>query len=244
MNRVLRICLIAVLGFSVVPETQAQTIAYAGVGLNQSYSALDSLNWVIGRFNENNTWQNEPLGEFHLPNGFAISAGAAFGRLLIDIGYTGRSQGRRSEGSVAQGAQPQERRIIYSSNTIDVGVGVKIAGGDRGMVAIGTSLDFGNTRVRTKSGTSDQVASQPWARVMNELNLGSRIFAQVLIPFGSDVGPGLLIRPYYQFAWVQNDFQPVNQFINPTTYLQDPQFILGRVSNVGLTVALVIVGGS
>ncbi|MFN8396611.1 MAG: hypothetical protein U0176_18445 [Bacteroidia bacterium] len=218
----------------------AQNRVHIGIEYNQSYAPLDSLNYVINAFNGENDWTDgHPLHPIHMPAGLTAHLGADFKGVLVDLSYTMRFASSRAIGPVAPGLeQTQEIVIRYNSSTVDLGVGVFLLRKPKFRMALGQSLDFGNLRLSGKRGNSDQIDGQIFGRYVNELNFGTTSFLHFMVAFQDGVGPGIFIRPYGQISLRQNDYQPLNRAIRPTTSLADPLFILGRQTNVGMKVGI------
>lgn len=221
-------------------QLAAQNRVHIGIGYNQSYAPLDSLNYVINAFNGENDWTDEhPMHSIHMPAGLTAHLGADFKGVLVDLSYTMRIATTRAIGPVAPGLeQTQEIVIRYNASTVDLGVGVFLLRKPRFRMAFGQSLDFGNLRLSGKRGNSDQIDGQIFGRYVNELNFGTTSFLHFMVAFQDGVGPGIFIRPYGQISLRENDYQPLNRAIRPTTSLADPVFILGRQTNVGLKVGV------
>jgi hypothetical protein len=113
-------------------------------------------------------------------------------------------------------------------HTFEVGVGYYFLNGEYTRLALGTSLDFGQTRLLGRRGTAQQVATFPWGQMTNELNFASSIFLQAMFVLQDNPRIGVYLRPYYQFGFVRNDFGQVNRFLRPNNWLSDPFFILQR----------------
>lgn len=218
----------------------AQTKVYIGAGFNQSFTNVDSLSWIIDRYNENANPDKE-LGSINSPRGLAFSAGIAFNRFLFDISYTGRGQTRKSaEAPVGNNTFYYERHLRFRANTIDIGVGLILFENDFVNLALGTSIDFGSVKVFTRYGRNDQVNSLPLqSPIVNELTLGNTYFLQGMYYFSHEkTGFALIVRPYFQLDLFRNDYAAVNRNFNPSTYQSDPLFILSNSHNFGVKVIL------
>lgn len=217
-----------------------QNRVHIGLGYNQSYSTLDSLNYVIQAFNAENDWTDaHPMHPIHMPGGLTAHLGADFAGVLVDLSYTMRIASTRAKGPVAPGLEQEQEIVIrYNASTVDLGMGVFLLRKPKFRMALGQSLDFGNLRLSGKRGNSDVIDGQIFGRYVNELNFGTTSFLHFIIAFQDGVGPGIFIRPYGQISLRQNDYQPLNRAIRPVTSLSDPLFILGRQTNVGLKVGV------
>src|SRR3989338_8807368 len=92
----------------------AQNRVHIGIGYNQSYAQLDSLNYILNRFNAENEWTDEhPMQEIHMPGGLTAHLGADFGGVLIDFQYTMRLAGSRAKGPVSPNTtEPTQQNIV------------------------------------------------------------------------------------------------------------------------------------
>lgn len=233
--------LLLVLILAIPLQILAQNRVHIGIGYNQSYAQLDSLNYILNRFNAENSWaDSHPMQEIHMPGGLTAHLGADFGGVLIDFQYTMRFAGSRAKGPVSpSAAEPTQQNIVrYNASTVDLGLGVFVVRKPRLRMAIGQSIDFGNLRISGKRGQTDQLPSQISGRYVTELNFCTTTFLHTMISFQDGVGPGIFIRPYLQVALRQNDYAPLNRAIRPIEYLSDPLFILGRQTNAGLKVGV------
>ncbi|MEY3442115.1 MAG: hypothetical protein RLZZ519_396 [Bacteroidota bacterium] len=232
--------LVMLCGF-IAPHLPGQNRVHIGVGFNQSYAPLDSLNYVLQSFNAENDWTDaKPMHSIHMPAGLTAHMGADFAGVLVDFHYTMRMASTRSKGPLSGSLPEPSQEIIvrYNASTMDLGIGVFFIRKPRFRMAIGQSIDFGNVRISGKRGPSESLPSQIFGRFVNELNLGTTSFLHTMIAFQDGVGPGIFIRPYFQFGLYQNDYGPLNRAIRPIEYLNDPLFILGRQTNAGLKVGV------
>jgi hypothetical protein len=218
----------------------AQNRVHAGIGYNQSYTQLTALNNIFQAFNAENSWAaDKPLHSMHLPGGLTAHIGGDFAGVLLDFQYTMRFGNNSARGPIATGSPVQQvLQVHYNASTFDLGFGIFIIRQPQFRMALGQSIDFGTLRVAGRQGVTPQVQGQIFGKYVNELNFGTSSFAHFMIAFRDGVGPGIFIRPYYQISLRQNDYAPFNRAIRPRTALSDPQFILGRQSNVGLKVGI------
>lgn len=218
----------------------SQNRIHVGIGYNQSFVALDSLNYVLNAFNKENAWTaNKPMHEIHAPGGITAHIGGDFNGILVDFHYTMRLGNTRAKSEPsATSFNSQVIQVRYNASTFDLGLGVFLVKKPRFRLALGQSIDFGNLRLSGRQGNTPQVTSQIYGRYVNELNFGTSSFLHFMISLQDNVGPGIFIRPYYQFSLRQNDYGPLNRAIRPTESLKDPLFILGRQSNFGLKVGV------
>jgi hypothetical protein len=229
-----------VLAMALAAGVNAQNRVHFGIGFNQSYAQLDSLNYVLNAFNAANPWTAaKPMHEIHAPAGLTAHLGADFAGVLVDFQYTMRFASTRARGEVYPGsATTQVSQVHYNASTMDLGLGIFVLRKSRFRLALGQSADFGNLRLSGRQGIQPQVQSQIFGRYVNELNFGTTSFLHFMISFRDGVSPGIFIRPYYQLSLLKNDYAPLNRVLRPQASLSDPLFILGRQSNVGIKVGV------
>jgi hypothetical protein len=230
-------------GICLISMAWGQNRVHFGIGLNQSFAKLDSLNYILNSFNAENEWtQEKPLHEIHMPAGITAHIGAEFKRVLVDLQYTMRVAASRSRGPVAPAStESQVMQLRYNASTIDLGLGYFLVRQSRFRMAIGQSLDFGNLKISGRRGVTPQIQGQIYSRYVNELNFASSTFLHFMLPFRDGVSPGIFFRPYYQFSIRLNDYGPLNRAIRPVESLKDPLFLLGGQNNFGLKVGVFIV---
>ncbi len=223
-----------------VGNVGAQNRVHVGLGFNQSYTQVDSLNYVIDAFNKENSWTaGKPMHPIHAPAGITAHLGGDLGGVLLDFQYTMRYASTQSRGELFPGSpETQQIQLRYNASTFDLGLGVFVVRKPRLRVALGQSIDFGTTRLSGRRGPTSQVQSQVYGKFVNELNFGTTSFLHFMIAFKEGVSPGIFIRPYFQYSLRQNDYGPLNRAIRPLTYQSDPLFILSRQTNVGLKVGV------
>lgn len=223
-------------------KVSGQGRVHFAAGLNASYASLDSLNFVIDRFNEDNPTYPNQLDNIHVPAGLFLAAGGNFSRVLIELDFTMRTAVAAARSTEDNAGNQQRTLLRYNAHTFDVGVGYFFLDKEYTQFALGTSLDFGQTRVLARRGSAQQVNNFPWSRIVNELNFSATVFLQGMVVFRESPRLGIFFRPYYQFGFVKNDFGPVNRFLRPSAWQANPFFLLSRPSNVGMKLGMFIGG--
>ena len=220
--------------------TNAQNRVHLGLGFNQSYARLDSLNYVLNAFNAENSWTSEKaLHEIHMPAGLTAHIGGDFKGVLVDFHYTMRIASSKAKGALGGGSfESQIAQVRYNASSFDLGLGIFAIRKARFRMAIGQSLDFGSVRIGGRRGITPQVTSQIYGRYINELNFATTSFLHFMIAFGDGVSPGIFIRPYFQLSLRKNDYQPLNHAFRPQASLLDSQFILGKQTNFGIKIGV------
>lgn len=217
---------------------QAQNKVYAAIGLNASYAQPDSLNYILDQFNLDNPTAEKAMPLVRLPLGLDAHLGGNLNGVLLDINFAMRVWAGTARGAMQSNGGQTITKMRYNSSTVDIGLGYFVVNRELSQWAVGASLDFGQLRVQVRRGSAAQIATQPWGRTVNELNLAASIFVQGMIELSRAPKMGLYLRPYYQFGFVRNDFGPANLFLRPRGSLSDPFLILQRPSNAGLKIGL------
>lgn len=223
---------------------QTQSKVYIGVGFNASYMPVDSLNWIIDKYNNRVGDIPKPLGNVHTPIGANVQLGVIFGNFLVDLSYTGRAQGVRSRENERSDGSYYVRQLKFRAHTFDVGFGAKVAESENRFFTVGASLDFGATKVFSRYAINGQLGTIPLTSpIMNELNLGTTVFAQGFFNLGLNNAFYLYFRPYFQWSWYQNDFQPVDRVLNNQGFQPNPSPILDLPYNFGLKIGVAYLAG-
>lgn len=214
--------------FLTVGAAQAQEGLFFRLGYNQTYAQLDSLNYIIGRYNDTRSWLTKEMQEIHTPAGIAIQAGYAGQKWVTEFAFVGRWQRVKAQGD--QNGNIESRFVRYGASTFEAGIARRLTP----FMQLGLSLDIGAIKVRTRTSSSQASSTQVYYDAVRGTTLGNSLYLQFGIPI-SDI-LSLDIRPYYHFNWIATDFAPLNQAINPFTYVPDPDFIVSRTSHVGLRI--------
>lgn len=215
-----------------------QMRVYAGIGFNQSFMQVDSLNYVIQRYNMLNETE-KPLGEISSPRGLAVNVGLIGKRMLFDLGYTMRMQGTRSREVENANGNYNVRQVSFRMHTFDMGLGLKLNKAEDRVYALGVALNIGTIRVFTRYGRNDNVNALPLQNpIVSELCLGTTAFFHIAFPLSPDLPFQLYLRPYYYFSLYRNDYGPLNRVVNIPEFQDDPLFLLSPSNNFGLKVGI------
>ncbi len=182
---------------------------------------MGGLNYVVGRYNETRTWLTKPMGNFTFPNGFCASLGGSSRKLMYDITWVGRHMTRNGGGVQPINGMYGERELKWRMNSFNVGFGVALGQTRKLRVNLGLSFDFGYERVFTRVGENGVFNPAEFEEIQKNLLVGSSIFVQIILSTENLPG-GIFIRPYVQFPYLKTDIYRVNEWINPTTYFNDP----------------------
>ncbi|MBP1672336.1 MAG: hypothetical protein H6Q25_151 [Bacteroidetes bacterium] len=220
MKRILKLCIIIfVIVFITTNESKAQ------VSFQIGYSAgfptgVDSLNYVIDRYNVTRNYLDESMKNINYLDGFTISMGAIFDYFFMDIGYTGGIQRRSAEGIIS--SKKFRRDLKVSNHSFDFNFGLCVTGESKGGVFVGASVHSGLFLINSRVGeiTSSGRIEEDYKNIIFELNLSYGFFVRFCLG-----NPGLYIQPFVQFSpkgIFAMDITDLNQAINPNTYTQDP----------------------
>lgn len=218
------VCMLSLMG-----SLRAQAGLFFRAGLHGSYAGLDSLNGVLARYNVR-SGPAKPFSDIHATFGATVQLGYAGEKWLFEVVYAGRRGGSTAEAVTALGSPVQVAQVRYGAATGEVALAYRI----RPSIALGLSLDFGALTTRLRQGQRPQVSTALFYKVSTDVTLGNSAFLQVDVPLDGRFFLGF--RPYYHFNYILADFARLNQSLNFSSYLDDPQFILGRTGNAGLRV--------
>lgn len=213
----------------------AQNHTYFAVGYTLGKAKFDSLNYIIDRYNETRNFLDKEMDNITFPNGFAISFGGGGNHILYDFTWSGKHRTVSAQGVDGTGVLVQ-RDLKFRWNTFNMGLGF-VAGGNS-KIGAGFSFDAGSAKIFTRVGPADEVGSMDYTRVEKELLLGGSVFLHFLL--GGGQGPGLIVKPYYQFPYWRVDLLNVNSTINPSTYFNDSGNQATSFANFGVTLMLAI----
>lgn len=200
--------------------TFSQGHFYTAFGYNLGYAKLGGMNYVVGRYNETRSWLSDPMDKFSFPNGFCVSLGGSFNRIMIDLNWVGRHMTRTASGIQPANGLLGERQVKWRMNTFNFGFGGTIGEGSGGRINIGLSFDFGTEKTFTRFGEDGVFNPEEFETIQTELLMGSTVFMQFIISAGGIPG-GLFIRPYFQFPYFKTDYGATSQSINSYTYQND-----------------------
>ena len=101
----------------------------------------------------------------------------------------------------------------------------------------GTRLNTSALKIRTKVGTVDNVRSEDWEDIHNQLHFDLDLNVKLILKY-------FIIEPYYSFQLFPsiNNMAEVNEAINPNTFQNDPEEIPFKSSGFGLKFMLAIGG--
>lgn len=223
------------LGISVSANSQW----YIGAGFNLGFPKIDSLNYIIDRYNETRTWLDNELDQIKYTKGLVISTGGVVEGMLFDINWVGRNKTVIAEGIQPINSQPAQRELKFKMNTITFGYGMTIGSPN---IGLGLTTDIGIIKVLTRVSDPATIKDLEFEQILNQWSVGSTIYLQLILADMSNAGIGIILRPYYQFPWFLTDFVDVNNAINPATSWNDPWQINSRASSFGVQLIAILHG--
>ncbi len=195
---------------------------YYNIGYNAGFpKGLDSLNYIIDRYNETRNYLTEPMEHITFLDGFNFSTGFMYGPVLFELGYSAGIQRRYAEG-VDFSQQLIRRELKVSTHSFDIDLGLAFMKPSKGGIFLGGSFNLGIFNVKTRAGIADEIRKEDWVKInpYDGFICTFGLFARVFIG-----NPGFYIQPYYQFTpgiVFNNDLTDVNKSINPYTFQNDP----------------------
>lgn len=214
---------------------------YIAGGYHVGFQDIDSLNFVIDRYNSTRAWLDEQMDEIKTTTGLTFSMGIAGYGLMSDITWVGRKQTTSAKGTAPGTGQIVQRDLLYKLNSFNVGAGFIF--GQHTKMGFGLSTDFGSLKVLTRVGDPATIDEMDYESVLSEMNILTSIFAQIMLGNMARGGFGLMLRPYYQLPWFLTNFNALNETINAFTASADPYYIRSRPSSFGIQIMLMLHSG-
>ncbi len=241
MRKILIFFLLLILQCNIV---KSQSQYWFGFGYNMSRFKMDnSLNYIIDRYNQTRTSTlTKEMKHIHFADGLAFSFGFNVNKFVFDLGYTGKKQTVFAQVNNSSGSG--ERYLRFKNRNFNMGFGFAFINTSNSSVALCDSLDIGKIKTETRLGDIPNIDKEEYEIVTDDLNMGSTFYLQFLIGFGRGKGLALIARPYYHISYFDTDFYAVNEKINSSTYVKDPDIIESKISNIGLSLILAIYGSN
>jgi hypothetical protein len=102
------------------------------------------------------------------------------------------------------------------------------------------SFDFGTFKAFTRAGQPEDIGDVNYEKVMSETQMGITLALNLMIA-GKKKPIGFAVRPYYQFQFLDPDFQELNYAINPNTAPNDLSLDLTEsLGNFGVQAVLML----
>lgn len=191
-------------------------------GYNASFHSFEALNAVIARYNETRNGANgnaklsQEMPFFHVTSGYTGAIGSVnaetgllFALRVITRHATGEAKG------VDANNQAATRRLKLHAHTFNTEMGYTFINSGLMDFALGGSMDF---MIHGLSSSLNNGAYNPADISPANINLGFSPFAQLHLTLGKI---GIYGRAWYQFNIFKNDYQGLNNLINPATAHDD-----------------------
>lgn len=217
---------------------------YFHFGYNAGFPiGLDSLNFVIDRYNETRTYLNEPMEKITFLDGFTFGFGGIFEPGFYDFGFSVGVQRRFAEGFDITNVLVR-RELKVNMTTFDFDFGFALADEEEGAIFLGGSINLGRFSVKTRASAEPDIRDEDWVRINpnDGLVFTCGLFLRFIIG-----NPGVFVQPYYQFtpgAIFYNDMTEVNDHLNPYTAVNDPSPLNIKNHTIGIKVGIGILAGS
>jgi len=219
---------------------EAQTY-YIGGGENFSFINIESLDFVVNRYNETRSYLSQPMDDFNYMRGGTVNAGyVSQGGLTMELAWVGRHMKQAAEGVDNTGTL-QRREVKVRNNTTNFGFGYTYVRESVFCPGILASFDFGSLKSFTRVAPAADIKDTDFEQVMKDIQLGMSFTLNLMIA-AKEKPWGLAVRPYYQLQFFGVDYQDLNLAINPATANADyDEDLMEANSNFGVQVALMLV---
>lgn len=206
------------------------------VGYNRTFGGLDSLNYVIDRYNETRNFLDKEMKPFASLDGLMFGFAFAAKKFMSTVEFSWRGSKHSAWGVDGTGLL-QQRDVKINYNALTMSFGYVMPSGNN-YYSLGMYFDVGKFKARTRVAPQDQVKDEDWLKPVNELSMS--VGAYFRIGIGS---PGLYLEPYYNFGIIRlfrPDMAALNSAINPATNQNDPSQMLEKASFFGIKIGMQI----
>lgn len=206
----------------VIQCNEVKSQGYVNFGYNAGFpTGLDSLNFVIDRYNTTRPYLTETMGKINYLDGFTITGGLLFDFFFLEFGYAAGIQRRSAEG-IDNTNSLIRRELKVTAHNFDMGFGLSLVDEDKGGVLLGGNVNLGGFLIKTRYAEVELIKDAEWEQInpFDELFFTGGVFIRFFIG-----NPGFYIQPYYQFSlgtMFNNDMTDVNMNLNHNTYMNDP----------------------
>jgi len=211
-------------------------ILYVGGGENFSFINNGSLDHVIKSYNEQRAAiLTKPMHDFGFMHGATVNVGL-IGQtgLTIEAAWAGRHAKQSAETS------DSTRDLKLRNNSFNLGFGFSLMNKSVFCPGVVMSFDFGSFKSFTRTGTTEGIDDSSYEQVMKEMQMGMTFMLNLMIA-GKKKPIGFSVRPYYQFQFLDPDFQELNNVLNPSTAPNDVALDLSEsLGNFGVQVVLML----
>lgn len=187
---------------------QAQDNGYIGMGLGYNVLPYHNLNRIIDQYNSSRPWLEADMKSFNGMFSKAFVMGGYFGKMGMEIRYVRRKTVHEARGISPFTGQEEWRKLKVKNHTFSVGYMVRLNGGDRTVVSIGGSGDFGAFKISTKTS-----ARERWIKLTSGMGLqgGATAFVHVWLT------PNIAVKPYYNWVLARVNLENTHRTLNPST---------------------------
>lgn len=222
--------------FLFVATVSIAQILYVGGGMNISIINNTSLDYVIKSYNEQRSGiLTKQMDDFGFMRGAAVTAGL-IGQtgITIEAAWVGRHAKQSAESS------DSTRDLKLRNNSFNVGFGYSLRNETVFCPGLLMSFDFGSFKSFTRTGTAQEIDDAGYEQVMKETQMGMTFMLNLMIA-GKKKPVGFSVRPYYQFQFLEPDFQELNEALNPNTAPNAAGLDLSEsLGNFGVQAALML----
>jgi hypothetical protein len=205
---------------------QSQVYLYGGYGM--SFPNVDSLNFVVDRYNDNRSSLHKAMPHFENLNGFAFTVGKVGTKVDVGFSYMQRKQIVSGVEGLTGSAELQTD-LKASTNALEMHIGFARATPG---IALSTGMkgELGMFKVESRIAAPYNMIDREFNKIQSSLLLSAGLFVRIHI-----FNPGLVIEPYMIWPVHRVQVDEVNRYINPYHYNQDPAQIRIRPSGFGIT---------
>ncbi len=222
--------------FLLVTTASGAQILYVGGGANFSFINNSSLDYVIKSYNEQRAGiLTKQMDDFGFMRGAAVNVGL-IGQtgITIEAAWVGRHAKHSAE------TADSTRDLKLRNNSFNLGFGFSLINETVFCPGLLMSFDFGSFKSFTRTGATEEIDDAGYEQVMKEAQMGMTFMLDLMIA-GKKKPVGFSIRPYYQFQFLDPDFQELNTALNPNTAPNAAGLDLSEsLGNFGVQAALML----
>lgn len=211
------------------------------IGYGLGSAKIDSLNWVLNRYNETRNFLTEEMTEIKTHGGLCLHFGYENEKIgLIESGITWRTSQSSALG-IDNSNILKRRDVRLTMHSIDLDYSYPVFNKFLS-VAPGIGNSFGALAMSTIVGTPSEVKNsvkKDYYEVQREFLYQCRLFLKLSI--GNFIGSMFKIelQPYYSISFGETDFAALNNEINAYSASGDPPNLRSSISHLGVKAMLV-----
>ncbi|MEM1000036.1 MAG: hypothetical protein AAGN35_23480 [Bacteroidota bacterium] len=231
MNRrgLLIFCLLFLLSLA---GTRAVGQLYVGLGYQQGFWVMPNAHVPIDRFNASGFLARD-YGKWRWPGGeiYSVSYRNEDG-LLLELTMNSRRQRISAESFGGSGLTRRDLR--FSMQAFSFAAGSAVINDETFVMYLGGSADLGWMRVLNRLGPKATINNVNYSLLLRQNMVAVSAFLKMVWRSAPDALVVVSLTPYVQYPLQQFDFSFVNRVLNPNTWSEDPDPLLGRPINFGL----------